>query len=79
MKGVNMWNLDWWKAAGERALRTAAQGALVVIGTGAVGAISDVNWSGVLTGAVMGALSSILTSIAFGMPETDTESEAVDA
>lgn len=66
-----MWTVEWWKAAGERALRTAAQGALVVIGTGATGAISGVDWAGVATGAVMGAVTSLLTSIAFGIPEID--------
>jgi hypothetical protein len=73
-----MWSLDWWRAAGERALRTAAQSALAVIGTGATGVL-DINVDGVLSAAAFGALTSVLTSIAFGLPEADDGGEAKDA
>lgn len=64
-----MWYSDkeWWKKALERSLRSLAQGILVGIGECVV--IQDVNWLLALgTGGLM-AIVSILTSIAFGMPE----------
>lgn len=64
-----MWYKDkhWWQAAAERAIRSIAQGLLVGIGECAV--IQAVDWKlAVGTGALMGIVS-ILTSIAFGLPE----------
>lgn len=60
---------DWLRAATVRALKTAAQAAIGVIGTGAVG-ILDVSWANVLSVAAMAAVVSYLTSIA-GLPEVD--------
>lgn len=59
----------WLRAATVRALKTAAQAAIGVIGTGAVG-ILDVSWANVLSVAAMAAVVSYLTSIA-GLPEVD--------
>lgn len=57
---------EWWKAAGIRAIKTFAQ---AMVGSIAVGAtISEVNWTAVLSVAVVSALLSLLTSIA-GLPE----------
>lgn len=68
-------NTEWWKAAGIRAARTAAECALAYIGTGAV-VLSDVNWPGVISAAAMGAIASILLAIATGLPEIDDRGEA---
>lgn len=57
----------WWKAAGVRALRTVAQGALAAIGTSAV-VLSDVNWLVVASTAAMAGVLSLLMSLA-GLPE----------
>ena len=57
----------WWKAAGIRALRTVAQGALAAIGTSAV-VLSDVNWLVVASTAAMAGVLSLLMSLA-GLPE----------
>ena len=57
----------WWKAAGIRALRTVAQGALAAIGTSAV-VLSDVNWVVVASTAAMAGVLSLLMSLA-GLPE----------
>lgn len=71
----NLSNAEWWKAAGIRAARTAAECALAYIGTGAV-VLSDVNWPGVISAAAMGAIASILLAIATGLPEIDDGGEA---
>lgn len=59
----------WLKSAGIRALKSAAEGALVGMGSSAM-LISDINWLVVLSGAAIGAISSFLISIK-GIPEVD--------
>lgn len=58
----------WAKAAGVRALKTAAQAALGVIGASA--AMGQVDWLLVGSGALLAAIVSLLTSLA-GVPEVD--------
>lgn len=53
----------FWAYAGERAIKTVAQAALAVIGTGAVGILS-VDWQGIASVSLMAGLISVLTSIA---------------
>jgi tRNA A37 threonylcarbamoyladenosine dehydratase len=53
----------FWAYAGERAIKTVAQAALAVIGTGAVGILA-VDWQGVVSVALMAGLVSVLTSVA---------------
>ena len=60
---------QWAKAACVRALKSAAQGAILLIGTTAV-TLGDVQWLVVFSGAALMAVLSILTSIA-GIPEVD--------
>lgn len=59
----------WVRAALIRALKTMAQAAIGVIGTGAVG-LMQADWMNVLSVALMGGVLSLLTSIA-GIPEVD--------
>ena len=54
--------VKWLKAAGIRALKTFAEGALAVIGTQAV-FIHEVNWLAVLSGGAMAAAVSFLLSM----------------
>lgn len=61
----------WVKAAAVRAVKTMAQTAVAVIGTGAV--ISAVDWKMVVSSAVVAGIVSILTSVA-GIPEVKDES-----
>lgn len=64
-----MWYADkeWWKKALDRAIRSFAQGILVGIGECVM--IQEVNWVVAIgTGGLM-AVVSVLTSIAFGLPE----------
>ena len=56
----------WIKAAGIRALKTVAQTAVAMIGTGAV--ISDVTWVIVASASVLAGVLSLLTSVV-GIPE----------
>ena len=58
--------LKWAKAAGIRALKTAAQTAAATIGTSAV--LSEVDWKIVISSAVLAGILSLLTSAA-GLPE----------
>ena len=58
----------WAKAAGIRALRTMAQGAIVLIPAGA--SITEVNWLQVLGVIAATGIVSLLMSLA-GLPEVD--------
>ena len=57
---------SWAKAAGVRAIRTAAQTAVATIGVSAV--MSEVNWVAVGSAALLAGVLSLLTSVA-GLPE----------
>lgn len=57
---------QWAKAAGVRAVKTAAQSALGVIGASV--AMGEVDWRLVGSAALLAAIVSVLTSIA-GIPE----------
>lgn len=61
-------SVDFWKAAGIRALKTIAQAAIAMIGTNAAG-ITGVDWAGVASGAALAGVLSVLTSLAFDLPE----------
>lgn len=58
--------LNWFKAAGIRALKTFAQTAVASIGVAA--ALTEVNWVYVFSTATLAAILSLLTSIK-GLPE----------
>lgn len=58
----------WWHAAGIRAIKTMAQSAIATIGASAV--MSTVDWSIVVSAAVLAGLLSLLTSVA-GLPEVE--------
>lgn len=60
----------WAKAAAVRAIKTFAQTMIGGISIGA--AISEVNWTYVLSVAVVAAILSVLTSLA-GLPEVKEE------
>lgn len=62
---------QWWRAAGIRAIKTAAQTAVALIGTGAVG-FTDLDWARIASVAGVAAALSLLTSVA-GLPEVQPE------
>ncbi len=59
---------EWARAAAVRAVKTAAQTAVGVIGAAAV--MGDVQWAMVGSAAALAAVVSLLTSVA-GMPEVE--------
>lgn len=69
---MSIFTADWWKAAGIRAIKTFAEGAIAVIGTQAM-FIQDVNWLAVLSGGAMAAIVSFLISLK-GLPELESKS-----
>ena len=64
----NLFNLEWWKRAGTRAVKTMAQTALSLFTVGQV--INDVDWMMVASASAVAGLYSLLTSLA-GLPEMD--------
>ncbi len=59
---------QWGKAAAIRAIKTAAQTAVAMLGTSVV--LSDVDWTMVVSASILAGLLSLLTSVA-GLPEVD--------
>lgn len=62
---------SFWECALVRALRTTIQG--ILIGFAGCATIQDVNWVLVGSSAVMGFITSFLTSIVTGLPEAEEE------
>lgn len=61
-----IWTLAFWKGAGERALKTAAQTFLAVVGVNGVGTtlgFTDINWTGDLSIAGVATVLSLITSL----------------
>ena len=58
--------LEWFKAAGVRAIRTVAQTAIATIGVSMF--VEDVDWIAIGSAALLAGILSLLTSIA-GLPE----------
>lgn len=56
----------WLRAAAVRAIKTVAQTAVATVGTAA--AISDVNWTMVVSASLLAGGLSLLTSVT-GLPE----------
>lgn len=67
---------EFIKCAGIRAIKTMAQTAVALLGTGAVG-ILDVDWVAVVSASALAGVVSILTSIATGLPECGKITEVV--
>ncbi|GAA1051343.1 MULTISPECIES: holin [Bacillati] len=60
-----MLTLAFWAAAFERAVKTVAQAAIALIGTGSVG-FTDLNWWQIASVSGVAGIVSILTSLASG-------------
>ena len=66
-------SVKWWKAAGNRAIRTIVQSALASIGTAVV--MSQVDWKYTVSSAILAGILSLLMSIA-GLPELEMDGES---
>jgi len=64
----NLKSMNWWKAAGIRAIKTVAQTAIATISTATL--MSQVNWVAVLSASALAGILSLLTSLA-GLPEVN--------
>jgi len=76
MLGGSMFNGNfegWVKAALMRAVKTAAQSAVALIGTNTIG-ITDVDWIALVSAAGLAAVVSLLTSVA-GLPEVESSDD----
>lgn len=58
-----MFTKKFWKAAGERALKTFCQTAVVTIGAGPVTGVLDLDWAAVGSISALSAVVSLLTSV----------------
>ena len=59
---------NWFKCAGDRAIKTMAQTFVATIGTSVV--LTDVNWTMVVSASVLAGILSLATSVA-GLPELE--------
>lgn len=60
----------FWKSAGERAIKTAAQAAIAILGADQFVSALDVNWAEVGGVSLLAGILSILTSIVLPAAET---------
>lgn len=61
----------WCRAAAVRAARTAAQTAVGMLPVAA--SVSEVDWLAVAGASLLAGVASLLTSVATGLPETETD------
>lgn len=66
---ANLRNWQWWDKATTRAIKTGAEAAVAVLGTGVTG-ILDVDWINLLSVTAMAMVVSYAISLA-GLPEVD--------
>jgi hypothetical protein len=57
-----LWTKEFWKGAGERAIKTFFQSFVAILGTSAV-VLQDVDWLFVASGATLATILSLATSI----------------
>jgi hypothetical protein len=60
---IGMWTTKFWKDLGERAIASAAGGALAAMGIDAFGTAHDLNPTHILIGTGIAALVSVLKGI----------------
>lgn len=75
---MSIWTVAFWKAAAERAIKTAAQSAVLAVGADSLGANAlTFDWVTMggfaLGGAVLSLLTSVASNAATGSPSLSTE------
>lgn len=60
---TTLFTLNFWRDAGERALKSFAQAVILTLGGGATNVLT-LDWSTIIGGGLGGGLLSLLTSIA---------------
>lgn len=66
-------NMNWFKAAGVRAVKTMCQTGIAIAATGTI--LQDVDWTLLVSAMLLAGFLSILTSLA-GLPELDEKTGA---
>jgi threonine dehydrogenase-like Zn-dependent dehydrogenase len=61
---MQMFRLEFWSYAGERAIKTVAQSAIAFLGSGSIG-LFTIDWASLASVSLGAGLLSILTSVAF--------------
>jgi threonine dehydrogenase-like Zn-dependent dehydrogenase len=61
---MKIFSLEFWSYAGERAIKTVAQSAIAVLGTGSIGLFA-IDWVSLASVSLGAGLLSVLTSVAF--------------
>ena len=61
---MKFFSLEFWSYAGERAIKTVAQSAIAVLGSGSIG-LFTIDWATLASVSLGAGLLSILTSVAF--------------
>ena len=59
---MKIFTLEFWRYAGERAIKTFAQAAIAALGAGSVGLFS-IDYAGLISVSAGAALLSVLTSL----------------
>lgn len=61
---MKLFSIEFWSYAGERAIKTVAQSAIAVLGSGSIG-LFEIDWVSLASVSLGAGLLSVLTSVAF--------------
>lgn len=59
---LKMFTIEFWRYAGERAIKTVAQSAVAFLGTGSIG-LFTIDWTSLASVSLGAGLLSVLTSV----------------
>lgn len=61
---MKLFSAEFWSYSGERAIKTVAQSAIAVLGSGSIG-LFEIDWVSLASVSLGAGLLSVLTSVAF--------------